>query len=89
VVCFLTDGYVGNDLEIIDEVQKHTNARVFAFGIGNSVNRFLIDGMANAGRGESEVVTLDEKAGPAAHRLYERLRPPLLTNISIDWGVCR
>jgi len=86
VVCFLTDGYVGNDLEIIGEIQKHKNARVFAFGIGSSVNRFLIQGMANAGRGESEIVTLNDKAGPAAHRLYQRLRSPLLTDISIDWG---
>ncbi len=86
VVCFLTDGYVGNDLEIIGEVQKHPNARVFAFGVGTAVNRFLIEGMAKAGRGESEVVTLDDKAGPAAHRLYEKLRSPLLTDVSIDWG---
>ena len=40
IVCFMTDGYVGNDMEIISEIQKHTNARVFAFGIGGSVNRF-------------------------------------------------
>ncbi|HTF44156.1 MAG TPA: VIT and VWA domain-containing protein, partial [Terriglobales bacterium] len=86
VVCFLTDGYVGNDLEIIGEVQKHANARVFAFGIGTAVNRFLIEGMAKAGRGESEIVTLDDKAGAAADRLYERLRAPLLTGVSIDWG---
>ena len=86
VVCFLTDGFVGNDLEIIGEVQKHTNARVFAYGIGTSVNRFLIEGMARAGRGESEIVTLNDKADVAAHRLYERLRSPVLTDVSIDWG---
>jgi len=86
VVCFVTDGYVGNDLEIIGEVQKHKNARVFALGIGTSVNRFLIEGMAKAGRGDSEIVTLTDKADVAAHRLYERLRSPLLTDISIDWG---
>ncbi|MGA2344386.1 MAG: VIT domain-containing protein [Candidatus Sulfotelmatobacter sp.] len=86
IVCFLTDGLVGNDLEIIGEVQKHTNARVFAYGIGNSVNRFLIQAMAKAGRGDSEVVTLSDNADAAAHRLYERLRAPILTDISIDWG---
>jgi Ca-activated chloride channel family protein len=86
VVCFLTDGEVGNDLEIIGEVQKHPNARVFAFGIGTSVNRFLIESMATAGRGASEIVTLNDKADAAAHRLYEQLRSPLLTDVSIDWG---
>jgi hypothetical protein len=49
------------------------------------VNRFLIEGMAKAGRGESEIVTLNDKADEAAHRLYERLRSPLLTDVSIDW----
>ena len=34
IVCFMTDGYVGNDMEIVSEVQKHQNARVFSFGIG-------------------------------------------------------
>ncbi|HTT24877.1 MAG TPA: VIT and VWA domain-containing protein [Candidatus Sulfotelmatobacter sp.] len=85
VVCFLTDGYVGNDLEIIAEVQHHPNARVFAYGIGNAVNRFLIESMARAGRGDSEVVMLNDKADDAAHRLYQRLRSPVLTDVSIDW----
>jgi hypothetical protein len=49
VVCFLTDGYVGNDLEIIGEAQKHPNARVFAYGVGNSVNRFLIESNGQSG----------------------------------------
>jgi len=86
VVCFVTDGFVGNDMEIIAEIQRHPNARVFAFGIGNSVNRFLIEGMAKAGRGDSEIVSLSDKADAAAHRLYERLRTPLLTDVSIDWN---
>ena len=86
VVCFVTDGYVGNDMEIIGEIQKHPNARVFSFGIGNSVNRFLIEGMAKAGRGDSEIVSLDDKADAATLRLYQRLRTPLLTDVSIDWN---
>ena len=31
VVCFMTDGYVGNDAEIIAEIKKHSDARVFSF----------------------------------------------------------
>jgi Ca-activated chloride channel family protein len=86
VVCFLTDGYVGNDMEIVGEVQKHPNARVFAFGIGTAVNRFLLDKMAEAGRGAVEYVTLADKAGEAADRFYERVRSPLLTDLYVDWG---
>jgi Ca-activated chloride channel family protein len=86
IVCFMTDGYVGNDLEIVSEVQKHPNARVFAFGIGNSVNRFLLDKMAEQGRGEVEFVSLNDDGSAAAKRFHERIRSPLLTDLSIDWS---
>jgi Ca-activated chloride channel family protein len=82
----MTDGYVGNDMEIISEVQKHPNARVFAFGIGSSVNRFLLDKMAEHGRGEVEYVTLSDDGSASAKRFHERVRNPLLTDISIDWS---
>lgn len=86
VVCFMTDGEVGNDFEIISEVQKHGNARVFAFGIGSSVNRFLLDKIAEEGRGEVEYVGLNDDGSKAARRFHERVRSPLLTDISIDWA---
>ena len=86
IVCFMTDGYVGNDMEIISEVQKHPNARVFAFGIGSSVNRFLLDKMAEHGRGEVEYVGLSDDGSVAAKKFHERIRNPLLTDLSIDWS---
>ncbi len=86
IVCFMTDGEVGNDLEIISEVQKHKNARVFSFGIGSSVNRFLLDKIAEEGRGEAEYVSLEDDGSKAAKRFYERVRTPLLTDVSIDWN---
>jgi Ca-activated chloride channel family protein len=86
IVCFMTDGYVGNDMEIIGEVQKHPNARVFSFGIGSSVNRYLLDNMARYGRGEVEYVALNDDGSAAARRFHERVRNPLLTDISIDWN---
>lgn len=86
VVCFMTDGYVGNDMEIIAEVERHPNARVFAFGIGSAVNRFLLDNMARAGRGEVEYVGLSDDGSAAARRFHERVRNPVLTDIAVDWG---
>jgi len=87
VVCFMTDGYVGNDFEIIDAVRKNADTtRVFSFGIGNSVNRFLLDGMAHAGRGEVEYVTLASQAEAAVERFHERVLAPVLTDVEIDWG---
>lgn len=86
IVCFMTDGYVGDDMTIIGEVQKHPNARVFSFGIGSSVNHFLLDKMAEEGRGEVEYVALTDDGSAAARRFHERVRNPLLTDISVDWS---
>jgi len=87
VVCFMTDGYIGNDFEIIDAVKKHSGtARVFSFGIGNGVNSFLLEGMAEAGRGEVEFVSLKSKADESAERFAERIHSPVLTDVAIDWG---
>ncbi len=86
VVCFLTDGYVGNDMEVVGEIKRHPNARVFAFGIGSSVNRFLLDKMAEEGRGEVEYVGLSDDGSAAAKRFHERVRNPLLTDIAVEWN---
>jgi Ca-activated chloride channel family protein len=86
IICFMTDGYVGNENQIIAEIQKHPQARVFSFGIGSSVNRYLLDKMAEEGRGEVEYVALTDNGSDAARRFHERVRNPLLTDIAIDWG---
>ncbi|HEY2392706.1 MAG TPA: VIT domain-containing protein [Candidatus Angelobacter sp.] len=86
VVCFMTDGYVGNDAAIIAEVKKHSDARVFSFGIGKAVNRFLLTKMAEEGHGDVEFVTAPGETQAAADRFYERVHSPVLTNITIDWN---
>lgn len=86
IVCFLTDGYIGNDFEIVGEVKRYANARVFSFGIGSSVNRFLLDRMAEEGRGEVEYVALNDDGSAAAKRFHERVHAPLLTDVAIDWN---
>jgi Ca-activated chloride channel homolog len=86
IVCFMTDGEVGNDDEIVAEVQRHPNARVFSFGIGQSVNRALLDKIASEGKGEAEYVGLQDDGSAAAKRFYERVRTPMLTDISVDWN---
>jgi Ca-activated chloride channel family protein len=86
IVCFMTDGYVGNDFEIVEEVKRNSGARVFSFGIGSSVNKFLLDKMAEAGRGEVEYVSLQDDGSAAARRFHERVRNPLLTDITLEWN---
>jgi len=87
IVCFLTDGYVGNDMAIIDAVKENAGvSRVFSFGIGSSVNRFLLDKMAHAGRGEATYVLNQEQASSAAETFYQHIDAPVLTDIELDFG---
>ncbi len=86
IVCFMTDGQVGNDDEIVAEVKRHPKARVFSFGIGSSVNRALLDKIAQQGKGEATYVGLQDDGSKAASKFYERVRTPLLTDLSIDWA---
>lgn len=86
IVCFMTDGQVGNDQQILAEVQKYSNARVFALGFGYSPNRYLLDKMAEYGRGEVDYISAVGDSSAVARRFNERIRNPLLTDLSIDWS---
>ncbi|AMN52951.1 hypothetical protein ACP90_11460 [Labrenzia sp. CP4] len=87
IVVFLTDGYIGDEATVISSVASRIGkARIYAFGVGNSVNRFLLDAMATEGRGYARYVALGEDAGEAAGSLAANLKTPLLTDITIDWN---
>ena len=87
LVVFLTDGYIGNDIEIVRLLQaRRGDARLFSLGIGSSVNRYLIQEMARVGGGAARIVRDGEDADTAADELAERLASPVMTDIKIDWG---
>ncbi len=86
---FLTDGEVGNEAEILRLIhEKRGEARFFAFGIGSSVNRYLIDGIGEYGGGVSHVVIPRDRnhAQHAADQFFECIDSPVLVDISIDWN---
>ncbi|MBS1713252.1 MAG: VWA domain-containing protein [Armatimonadetes bacterium] len=86
LVVFNTDGFIGNEFEILDRIQKYRDrSRMFTFGIGNGVNRFLIDAMSAEGRGASETVTLAENADTAVANFLKRTQSPVLTDVSVQF----
>ncbi|MBY0545765.1 MAG: VIT and VWA domain-containing protein [Candidatus Obscuribacterales bacterium] len=87
VVVFMTDGYVGNDFQVRSIVRKSRgNARWFPFGTGNSVNRFLIDGIAKDGGGEPEYVLLNSPGPEVGAKFYKRISSPVLTDVKLDFN---
>jgi Ca-activated chloride channel family protein len=82
----ITDGYVTIEKEAMDLVRANLGrANVFAFGIGSSVNRFLIEGLARAGRGEAFVVLNPAQAVTEADRFRAYIEAPVLTHVSVNF----
>ncbi len=82
----VTDGYIHAEREVFAAIQENLgDANVFAFGIGSSVNRFLIEGMARSGEGEPFVVTRPAEAPAAAEKFRSYISAPVLAGIGIDF----
>lgn len=86
-VVFMTDGFIGNDAEVIALTRKEIGkARIFSFGVGSNVNRYLLDEVAIAARGYAEYLRPSEKADEMIDRFYNRIGMPYLTDVDVDWG---
>jgi Ca-activated chloride channel family protein len=87
LVSFMTDGYIGNETEILAAIHQRLGAsRIFSFGVGSSVNRYLLDRMAKLGKGAVAYIGLDDSAGEVVDKFYDRISHPALTDVEIDWG---
>jgi Ca-activated chloride channel family protein len=80
-----TDGYVTVETEAFDLIRNNLGrANLFAFGIGTSVNRFLIEGMARIGQGEPFIVTNSAEAEPRAEAMRKYIEAPVLTKTELS-----
>ena len=85
-VVIITDGYISNEDEIYDLINENMDtASFFSFGIGCSVNDYLIKGIAQCGMGESFLVTDSEDAAESAQRFASYIEAPLMTGITVDY----
>ena len=90
LIIFLTDGLptVGtrNPDEIVAEVKKAANARIFSFGIGSDVNTQLLDQIAEGTRAFSQYVLANEDLEVKVSSFYTRIKEPALTNVRLEFG---
>jgi len=83
-VVLVTDGYISGEQGVFEHIRANLNrCNVFAFGIGGSVNRYLIEGVAKAGMGEPFIVTDESEAEGVANKFREYIQTPVLTDIKV------
>jgi Ca-activated chloride channel homolog len=83
----VTDGYVTVETEAFDLVRENLGkANFFAFGIGESVNRHIIEGLAHCGNGEPLVVTGQQDAEEKAEKFRKYIQTPVLSNIKYSFN---
>ena len=86
-VTFLTDGYIGNEIEIIGEIHDRIGpSRIFSFGVGKSVNRYLLERMASEGRGAVAYLEAQDSGKEIMDFFFQRISHPAMTDVEIDWG---
>ena len=85
-IVLATDGYISVEARAFELIRQNLgNANLFPFGIGSSVNRYLIEGMARAGMGEPYIVLKPQEAPEKAKKFRELIQSPVLTGIKMDF----
>jgi Ca-activated chloride channel family protein len=86
-VMFMTDGYIGNEHAVVELVKREIGrSRIYGFGVGSSVNRYLLEEVSYIGRGSAEFMRPQEEPSEIVERFYARIGRPYLTDLAIDWG---
>ena len=86
-IVIISDGYISVEQEVFDLIKKNGNqANFFSFGIGSSVNRHLMEGIAHVGMGEAMIVTEEKEAPTQAEKFRNYIKSPVLTKITTDFG---
>jgi len=85
-IIVVTDGYVMVEEDVFDLIRSNLNdANMFAFGIGTSVNRHIIEGMAHVGMGEPFIITKPADAPAQAEKFRQMIESPVLTKVKVSF----
>ena len=81
-----TDGYINIEASAFEYIANNLGqANFFSFGIGGSVNRHLIEGLATVGHASPFIITNRAEAAEKAERFRQYIQSPLLTDIQVKF----
>lgn len=86
-IVLLSDGLIGDDEEIIGEVRDRLQPgnRLYSFGVGVSTNQFVMDRLAEVGRGTVTLVPPNDDAVEISEKFFREINNPVVTNLEVDW----
>ena len=86
-IVLLSDGLIGADEEIIARIRDDLKSgnRLYSFGVGSSTNRFLLERLAEIGRGTATILPPNEDAIQVAEKFFTEINKPIVTNIETEW----
>ena len=87
-VVFITDGAVGNEVELFREIEQRLGgSRLFTVGIGSAPNSWFMRKAAQAGRGDQVMIGDILDVQDAMQRLFTRLSQTALADLEVNWPV--
>ena len=83
---FITDGAVGNEAALFEQIRSGLNdRRLFTVGIGSAPNMHFLREAARWGRGEFTAIHNSAEVDRALNRLLAAMEAPVLTSLDIRW----
>jgi Ca-activated chloride channel family protein len=87
-VIFLTDGAVGNEDQVLQEIGKSLGrSRLFTVGIGSAPNSYLMEHIAAQGRGTFTHIGSESEVVARMAELFNKLETPVMTDLRVADGV--
>ena len=83
-VLLITDGQI-HGVDLMIKKARDSKHRVFSVGIGSSPSENLLRRLAVETNGACDFVASGEAVEPAIVRMFNRLRSPAVTKVSVQW----
>lgn len=87
-VVFITDGAVGNEAALLEEItQRLGQTRLFTVGIGSAPNSWFMRKAADFGRGTHTHIGDLSEVADRMDQLLGQLAHPAVVNLAVEWPV--
>jgi Ca-activated chloride channel family protein len=85
-IIFITDGAVGNELALFEEISGSIgDNRLFTVGIGSAPNSWFMRNAARYGRGSHTHIGKLDEVGEKMSDLFEHLSRPVAVDLAVTW----